>query len=76
MIDFAPMNPISMLKEKQGDRSIRQFAKKIGCSHAYLAYVMKGERPPGPKILKYLGLQKIKLKPIKRRPIYDWADLP
>ena len=61
-----------MLKEKQGDRSIRQFAKKIGCSHAYLAYVLKGERPAGPKILKYLNLERILVprKPVKRKVIY------
>ena len=39
--------------------SLRTYAKHLGISAAYLSNVMTGRRPPGPKILVPLGLEKI-----------------
>jgi hypothetical protein len=47
---------LELLKEKQGDRSLREFALEVGCSAAYLSDVYNGNREPAKKILDYLGL--------------------
>ena len=49
-----------LLKRKQGDRSLRSFAVQIGVSAAYLSDIYRGNREPGPKILKLLKVRKIK----------------
>jgi hypothetical protein len=48
------------LLERKGDRTIGELAKEIGCSLSYLSYVLKGKRPPGPKIQRYLGAETLK----------------
>lgn len=53
------MDPITLLKERQFGLSLRQYARQIGISAPYLSDVYRGNRRPGPKILKYLGLEKI-----------------
>lgn len=49
---------LKLLVEAQGERSLRSYASSIGCSAAYLCDVYHGNRAPGPKILKVLGLQR------------------
>lgn len=51
---------IKLLCEKQGNRSLREYAKEIDCSVAYLSDVILGNRNPGPKILKFLNIQRTK----------------
>lgn len=48
----------AMLTKKQAGRSLRELARGIGCSAAYLSDVYHGNREPGPMILDYLGLEK------------------
>lgn len=50
-------NPVELLRKRQGDRSLREFAKEIPCSVAYLSDVMLGKRGAGPRILTYLGMK-------------------
>lgn len=47
---------ISILQRKQGERSLREFAKELKCSAAYLSDLYRGNREPGPRIMRYLGL--------------------
>ena len=61
------MNPIELLKQRMEGRSLRDLAKAIPCSPAYLSDVMNGNRPPGPKILTFLGLQRIKPQVIYKK---------
>lgn len=49
---------IEMLKENQGERSIRQQAITLGVSAAYLSDVYLGRRDPGPAILRHFHLRK------------------
>jgi hypothetical protein len=47
---------VEMLKKKQGERSLRQFATDMGISAAYLSDIYKGNRRPGKVVLQNLGL--------------------
>ncbi|MFZ3211545.1 MAG: helix-turn-helix transcriptional regulator [Terriglobales bacterium] len=49
---------IRELKARQGHRSLRQFARELGISAAYLSDIYLGRREPGPKLLEPLGLSK------------------
>ena len=49
---------IDLLKDAQGERSLRQFAKELDVSASYLSDLYLNRRSPGPKVLGYLGLQK------------------
>ena len=49
-----------MLRKRQGERSLREYAKTIDMSVAYLSDVLRGNREPGPRILKMLKLRKQK----------------
>jgi hypothetical protein len=49
---------VGQLKKKQGQRSLREYARSIGCSAAYLSDVYLGRRAPGPKLLDELGLER------------------
>lgn len=52
------IDPITMLRSKIQDRSLRVAAKDFSCSAAYLSDILRGNRKPGPKILKVLGLDR------------------
>ena len=39
--------------------SLRNYAKQVGLSEAYLSAVANGHQHPGPKLLKVWGLRKI-----------------
>ena len=49
---------IDMLKKRQGKRSLREFARELNVSAAYLSDIYKGRRNPGPAILEHFGLSK------------------
>ena len=53
------MEPLDLLAEKKVGKTLRGMAREIGISAPYLQQVLKRERPPGPKILGYLGLEKL-----------------
>jgi transcriptional regulator with XRE-family HTH domain len=38
--------------------SMAALASQLGISRQYLAYIMAGERQPGPKVLRALGLRR------------------
>ncbi len=44
-------------QEKQ-KLSLRQYAKQLNVSAAYLSDVYRGRRDPGPTLLDYLGLER------------------
>jgi transcriptional regulator with XRE-family HTH domain len=49
---------IELLKTMQGTKSQIEFAKEIGISAPYLSDIYHGNRAPGVKVLRKLGLQK------------------
>lgn len=49
---------ISILRKKQGNKSLREFAPSIGISAAYLSDVYSGRRQLGPAILSFLKMKK------------------
>ena len=49
---------VAKLKSKQGKRSLREYAKALGVTVAYLSDIYRGRRDPGPAVLKCLGLKK------------------
>lgn len=52
------MNPIQMLERRMQGRTLRALAKELGISAPYLSDIMNGNRSPGPKVLKALGLER------------------
>jgi hypothetical protein len=52
------MDPIALLKQRQGNRSLRALAREIPCSAPYLSDVYNGNRLAGPKLLRFLGIEK------------------
>jgi hypothetical protein len=53
------MNPVELLKERMQGRSLRALSREIPCSAPYLSDIMNGNRKAGPKILAYLGLERL-----------------
>jgi transcriptional regulator with XRE-family HTH domain len=49
---------LKMLRREQGKMSLREFAKEIGISPAYLSDIYKGRRQGGKKLLDYFDLEK------------------
>jgi transcriptional regulator with XRE-family HTH domain len=49
---------LELIRWTQGDRSLREFAKEIGVSAAYLSDILRGNRSPGEKVLKFFKLKK------------------
>ena len=56
-----------MLNEVKGERTLRELADQIGCSQALLSFVLNRKREAGPKILKFLGLERVKAEPSYRK---------
>jgi transcriptional regulator with XRE-family HTH domain len=52
------INPVNLLKQRQGKRSLREFSKQVGVTAAYLSDLYRGNRDPGPRILEFLGLER------------------
>ncbi len=53
--DHRDENIGQMLKRLRGDTSLRGVQRLSGISNAYLSQIEKGERHPGPKLLKRLA---------------------
>ena len=52
-----------MLRDKRGDRTQRQLADEIGVTEGHISRIMNDRDDPGPKVLKYLGLRKLRTDP-------------
>jgi hypothetical protein len=52
------MDPIELLNQKKGHRPLRELAAEIGISVPFLSYVLNRQRDPGPKVLKFLGIER------------------
>lgn len=50
---------VGVLKKKQGELSLRQFAQSLDVSAAYLSDIYRGNRQIGRKILRQAGLAKV-----------------
>jgi hypothetical protein len=50
-----------MIVEKKGDLSLRAYALTVGLSASYLSDLLRGNREPGPRLLKLLNLRKRKV---------------
>jgi hypothetical protein len=46
---------VKLMKSKQGNRSLREFARSLGVSVAYISDIYLERRKPGPKIASALG---------------------
>jgi len=49
---------IRIIRAGQGDRSLRDYAREIGISAAYLSEIYAGTRSPGRKCLVYFDITK------------------
>lgn len=50
------MDLVNVLKEKQGDMSLTQFARELGLrSHATISMIYRGQRQPGLEVLRGLA---------------------
>ena len=54
-----------MIRYRKGKRSLREFAKDIGLSAAYLSDVLRGNREPGPTLLTFLRLTCVREKSVR-----------
>jgi len=61
------MEPLALLKAKKDGKSLRGMAREMGISAMYLHQVLNGKRGPGPKILAYLGLERVEVAPSYRK---------
>lgn len=52
------MDPIAALTKRLESKSLRAVALDLGVSAPYLSDIMRGHRPPGPKVLKALGIER------------------
>jgi hypothetical protein len=59
---FTRKQVIEKLREAQGGDSLRIFGERIRASAPYLSDIYLGRRTPGPKILSFLGLEKIQMR--------------
>jgi hypothetical protein len=50
-----------MIFQKKGDLSLRAYALTVGLSASYLSDLLRGNREPGPRLLKFLKLRKRKV---------------
>jgi hypothetical protein len=53
------VDPIKMLRSRQGAQRDRVFAGEVGVSPQFLCDLYKKRREPGPKVLKYLRLERV-----------------
>jgi transcriptional regulator with XRE-family HTH domain len=51
---------IDLIRKEQGRSSLRDYAKSVGISAAYLSDVLRGNRAPGKKIYEHFGLSREK----------------
>jgi transcriptional regulator with XRE-family HTH domain len=51
---------IDLIRKEQGKMSLRDYAKSIEISAAYLSDVLRGNRAPGKKIYEHFGLSREK----------------
>ena len=56
---------VLILKKEQGKRSLREFAKDLGISAAYLCQIYTNTSEPGPAVLSKIG--------VRRRIVYEVA---
>jgi hypothetical protein len=62
------VDPVQLLEAKKGAKTLKWLADDIGSiSVTYLSYVLRRMRPPGPRVLRYLGLEKIQQPPLYRK---------
>jgi len=61
------MDPRTLLRAQLSDQSLRSLARKMRISAAYLSDVLTGKMEPGPKILNYLGLERVELPAVYRQ---------
>lgn len=61
MATFTREQVNEMLRKKQGERSLRAFARDMNISAPYLSDVLRLNREPGRKILNMLKLRRIRL---------------
>jgi len=53
------MDPLALLRAQMVGQSLRALARKMHVSSAYLSEVLLQKKTPGPKILRYLKLEKV-----------------
>jgi hypothetical protein len=53
---------IKLMRTKQGNRSLREFARSLNVSAAYLSDIYLGNRLPGPAVANPLGYNCAKTK--------------
>ena len=56
MVGVTVADVVRELRRRQAKRTLRAYATALGCSPAYLSDVYRGQRKPGPKLLRALGL--------------------
>lgn len=60
-------NPLEMLENLKGEKSLTDFAGEIGCSVSYLHDVMVAGKAPGKMILNFLDLEVVKQPRVYRK---------
>jgi len=53
------MDPLELLREQMQFQSLRSLARRIRISPTYLSEILSRKKAPGPKILRYLKLERV-----------------
>lgn len=61
------VNVIAVLREGASENGLRNYAKHLGISAAYLSDIINGRRQPGPKILDVMDIERIETKVVTYR---------
>ncbi len=61
------MEPVQLLKREADKTTLEKLGKAMKVSAPYLSAVLNGKKPPGPKVLAYLGLEKRPVSYRRRR---------
>lgn len=56
-IETGTVDPRALLRERVQAHGVRGAARELGTSAAFVSQVMLGQRAPGPKLLRALGVE-------------------
>lgn len=60
---------LDIVKSRQGDRSLRAYARSLDLSAAYISDVYRGKRPVGPFLAEAMGYEPVQVTHITYKKI-------
>lgn len=60
---------VDMIKKRQGEQVLKDYARSLGVSQGYLYDVYAGNRPVGPRLSKAVGFSRVKTTVIRFKKV-------